>query len=141
MADNTAKFNLPIVPTMIHRPDVPRHMMHIKTAGRRITIHLNDAVIAQSASALQLIEIGHDVYDPVYYLPVADVQADIAANDKTTYCPLKGNTTYYDLAAASAGEYGRDIGWVYSAPLAFAAELAGHIAFDPARVTVISAPL
>lgn len=130
---------VPLVPGMIHRPGTPKHMMRIAPAGRRITVRLGDAVLAESAEALRLVEIGRDLYPPAYYLPRSDVVASLVKTDRSTHCPLKGDTTYFDLRTGD----GRvaDIAWEYSKPLPDAAGLAGHVAFDPARVTIVDAPL
>ncbi len=130
---------VPLVPGMIHRTDVPRHMMRISPAGRRIVAKLGDAVLADSVRALRVVEIGQDLYPPLYYLPAGDVVATFMPTDHTTHCPLKGDTAYHDV---QIGEHLiEELAWEYSKPLPQARELAGHIAFDPARVTIVDAPL
>ena len=136
MSDADPTLAVPLVPGMIHRPEAPRHMMRIKPAERRVRVRLGQRTLAESTRALRLIEIGRDVADPVLYLPLEDVVATLAESGRSTHCPLKGDTTYFDLADGTADA----IGWSYTRPLPFAAELAGHIAFDAARVTFESAP-
>lgn len=127
----------PLVPEMIHRPDAPGHMMRIKPAARLVRVRVGGATVAESRRALQVIEIGRDVADPVLYLPLEDVAATLVESERTTHCPLKGDTTYFDLADGAAD----GIGWSYTRPLPFAEALAGHIAFDASRATFESAPL
>lgn len=126
---------VPLVPDMIHRPEAPAHMMRVKPAGRRVTVRLGEDVLAVSDSALRVIEIGRDVYDPILYLPRADVSARLGEAARTTHCPLKGDTTYFDIASAP------EIAWSYTRPLPFADGLRDHVAFDPARVTIEEGPL
>ena len=127
---------VPLVPEMIHRPDAPGHMMRVRLAGRLVRVRVGGRTIAESRRALQLIEIGRDVADPVLYLPLEDVAATLVESGRTTHCPLKGDATYFDLADGAADE----IGWSYARPLPFAEALAGHVAFDASRATFESAP-
>ena len=137
MSDTDATLPVPLVPDMVHRPDAPGHMMRIKPLGRRLRVRLGDETIAETRRALTLIEIGRDVADPVLYVPRGDVVVDLVENARTTHCPLKGDTTYFDLASGAADE----ISWSYTRPLPFAEALTDHVAFDASRVTFESAPL
>ena len=129
---------VPLVPEMIHRPGEPSHMMRVKSAGRRVAVRFRGREIAASDRALRVMEIARDVYDPVLYLPLDDVSAPLAKTGRSTHCPLKGDTTYYDLADDPEGT---EIGWSYTRPLPIATVLEGYIAFDPARVSVEEGPL
>ena len=137
MSETSAILPIPLVPAMIHRPDAPAHMMRIKPAARLVRIRLGGTVIAESRRALLLVEIGRDVADPVFYLPREDVTAALVDGARTTHCPLKGDTSYFDLAGGAVAE----IAWSYTSPLPFAAELADHLAFDSSRTSVEIAPL
>ena len=143
----------PLVEGMIHRPDAPAHMMRLRPAGREVIVRLatrdgagkgagkgEGEEIARSRDAMVLIEIGRDVHDPAYYLPLADA-AGLVATDRTTHCPLKGDTTYYDLAPSDARGAVAEIAWSYADPLEWARDLRGLVAFDPARVGIETAPL
>ena len=129
---------VPLVPEMIHRPDAPTHMMRILPAGRRVTVRMDGRELAASDGALRVIEIGRDVHDPILYLPRADVSAPLEATAKSTHCPLKGDTTYYDLGGDPAAS---EIAWSYTRPLPFAVGLKDFVAFDPSRVSVEEGPL
>ena len=136
-----ATLETPLVGGMIHRPDRPAHMMRIKPLGREVTVRYGDEVIARSRRALMLIEIGSDVYDPAFYLPLDDVTADLVPMERSTHCPLKGDTTYYDLGATDARGTVEEFGWSYTEPLEWAADLRGMIAFDPSRARLDIAPI
>lgn len=114
----------------IHREDAPRHFMRIKPAGRRVRITRNGALVAESDKALRLTEVGHDIYDPVFYIPSSDVGADLVpVADKSTHCPLKGDACYFTLG-------GVEIAWSYDRPFAYGEQLKGHIAFVADEVSV-----
>ena len=136
-----AALETPLVSGMIHRPGTPAHMMRVRPAGRWVTVRLDDEVIARSRRVALLIEIGADVYDPAYYVPLDDVTADLVPTERSTHCPLKGDTTYYDLGPTGERGAVEGIGWSYTSPLEWAVELRGLIAFDPARVRIETAPL
>ncbi len=124
----------------ILNPGNPDHFMRLKPAAKRVTIRLGDTVLAESTNATRLLEAGRDLYDPVLYIPPADVAVPLQRLDKSTHCPLKGDAAYY-TASLPDGSRAEEIGWSYEVPLDFAAAMAGLIAFDPARVTVTEAPL
>jgi len=108
----------------------PDHPIDITPAGVRVVIKVDGRVIADSSSALVLREAS---YAPVFYIPRAD--ADMAALERSehaTYCPYKGDCSYFSIAAA--GERGNNAVWTYEAPYAAVASIAGHLAFYPDRV-------
>ena len=140
-----ATLNTPLVDGMIHRPDAPAHMMRVRPAGREVIVRLatgegGGREIARSRDAVIVQEIGRDVYDPAYYLPFADVRG-LVATDRTTHCPLKGDTTYYDLAPSGDADGVGEIAWSYTDPLEWAEALDTLVAFDPAKVSIETAPL
>lgn len=60
-------------------------------------------------------EVGFDVYDHVTYFPRADVDmAVLVPVDKTTHCPLKGDTEYFDIVVD--GERIPEAAWPTSTP-------------------------
>ena len=140
MNTQSPQASVPLVPEMIHRPDEPRHMMRVKPLDRPLRVQLGDQIVAESRRALQVIEIGRDVYDPVYYVPVDDVRADLQATEKSTHCPLKGDTTYYDVQARNTDQPLRNGAWAYTSPLPFANELKDHAAFDASSFSVTLMP-
>ena len=52
--------------------------------------------ILDSVRVQVMYELGHV---PVYYVPRHDLSQDhLTANDHSTYCPYKGDASYWDLA-------------------------------------------
>lgn len=115
----------------IHREDEPRHFMRLKPVPRRIRILKDSQVLADTEAALRLTEVGRDIYDPVFYIPEADIQVDLVPIiGKSTHCPLKGDASYF----AYTGD--EPIAWTYDRPLAATEALKGLIAFYPDQVVV-----
>jgi uncharacterized protein (DUF427 family) len=124
----------------IHNPDEPRHFMRIKPVKGRVRVLLDGQVLAESARALRVLEAGRDLYDPVLYLPAADLRVKLRAAEKRTFCPLKGHATYLDLVADDGQVEVPEIAWSYRETFDFAAALADLVAFDVARVAVEEHP-
>lgn len=129
-----------LAPETVHSPHDARHFMRLKPVAGRVRIVRDGTVLAESADALRLLEVGFDFYDPILYLPRADVTEALAPSEKSTHCPIKGDTTYYDLVDASGAVVQPAIAWQYAAPIAGAEALADRIAFDPSQVTVEERP-
>lgn len=131
----SAPTDVTLVKNAIHNPAEPRHFMRVVPAGEERTASVGDRVIARSSSALVVKEVGHDLYDHVTYFPRADVDADaLIGIDKTTHCPLKGDTEYFDVAVD--GERIPEAAWSYVDTIDVAAVLRDLVAFDSAKVTV-----
>lgn len=115
----------------IHNPAEPRHYMRIKPAKSHVRVMQGGRTLAETDRALRVIEVSRDLYDPVLYIPRADVSEALEiVPDKTSHCPLKGDASYL----AIAGE--EPIAWTYDRAFDFAAELKDHVAFYADRVTL-----
>lgn len=114
----------------IRNPDDPNHMMVIKSAPRRMRVFAGDTLLADSTSALRVMELGKSVYDPVIYFPQEDIVAPLEAVEKSTYCPIKGDASYVSLA-------GEEVGWVYEDPIQMTSQLKGHHAFWPSKTRLV----
>jgi len=125
-----------LVKNAIHNPDDARHFMRIKQPKAKVTASLNGKEIANSNNALKVQEAGFDLYDPVYYFPKADVLSDaLKSTDKTTHCPLKGDTEYFSIH--TEGSQLENAAWHYNQPYEWSEKLRDHIAFDQTKVQVI----
>lgn len=91
---------------------------------------LGGVEIARSTAALRVLETSHP---PVYYLPPADVVAGVlTASARSSYCEFKGMAAYCSVVAG--GRHEADAAWYYPQPSPGYEQLAGHIAFYPARM-------
>jgi uncharacterized protein (DUF427 family) len=107
----------------------PDHPITVTSSGDHVVVRSGDATIADSRSTLVLREAS---YPPVRYIPIADVdRSRLASSELTTYCPYKGEASYYSIPDV---ERGADAVWFYDDPYAAVAEIKGHVAFYPDRV-------
>ena len=109
------------------------HPITITPTDGRVTVRLGGRVVADSTRALTLQEAS---YPGVQYVPLEDVDsAVLEPNDTSTYCPYKGQASYYsirvgdDLAEAAV--------WTYTDPHDAVSQIKGHAAFYPDRVDAI----
>jgi uncharacterized protein (DUF427 family) len=110
----------------------PDHPITIEPAAERVVVRAAGRVVAESKSALRLREAS---YPPVYYVPLADVdQSLLRRSDTHTYCPFKGDASYYDIVAGD-GEVSNAV-WTYEQPYPAVAEIAAHVAFYPHLVEI-----
>lgn len=110
----------------------PDHPIAVTKNPDRVIVRVGDQVVADTTAALELRESN---YPPVQYIPLADVDgAALKETDTSTYCPYKGDASYYTLVTAG-GEL-PDVIWTYREPYEAVAEIAGHVAFYPNHVTI-----
>jgi uncharacterized protein (DUF427 family) len=108
----------------------PDHQITIASSGDHVVVRSGEATIADSRSTLVLREAG---YQAVRYIPLGDVdRSQLAASELTTYCPYKGDASYYSIAPDA--EHGTDAVWFYDDPYPAVAEIKGHVAFYSDRV-------
>jgi uncharacterized protein (DUF427 family) len=106
----------------------PDHPITIEPTATHVVVRSGGHTIADTTKALILREAG---YEPVYYIPLMDVdQAQLRPSSTTTYCPYKGDASYYSLANIA------DAMWTYTEPYPAVAAIAGHVAFYPDRVRI-----
>ena len=116
--------------------DSNAHHIEISPFGGRVRIRLAGSIVADSAHALMLEE---GSLPPVFYLPRGDVQMDhFTPSETRSHCPHKGDAVYFHAEAGGRRE--NDAAWSYEAPFPAAREIAGHLAFYPAKVEIETVP-
>ncbi|MEM8855808.1 MAG: DUF427 domain-containing protein [Pseudomonadota bacterium] len=103
----------------------PNHKILLDTGPDAVTVRHGDTLIAMTTTAVLLREDG---YPTRAYIPRGDVTATLAKTDKTTHCPFKGDTVYFNVVAD-----GTEVGngaWSYEAPYDEMADIKDHVAFD-----------
>jgi uncharacterized protein (DUF427 family) len=119
----------------------PDHPITIEKAGMRVLARVGTHVVADTTRALTLREAD---YPAVQYIPLDDVdQALLAPSATQTYCPYKGDASYYTitLPEGTLPEGGLpDAVWTYREPYDSVAPIAGHVAFYTDRVQVVTEP-
>ena len=112
------------------------HPITVEPTGT-LVVRVGDQVVADSRHALTLQE---STYPAVQYIPMADVdQGVLRRTDTATYCPFKGDASYYSVQT-QGGEVVEDVIWTYEKPYAAVAEIADHVAFYPDRAEVTVEP-
>ena len=110
----------------------PKHPITVEPASTRVTVRAGETPVAETTAALALQEAGYPV---VYYVPLADVRPEVLRlTDTTTYCPYKGDATYYSIVTPE-GEV-TDAVWTYITPYAAVSPIAGHVAFYANKVDI-----
>lgn len=124
-----------------HNPKDLRHYMRIKPVARRVKVIRDGVVLAESTRAVRVLEVGRDLYDPVFYLPIEDVSARLGRIERSSHCPIKGDAAYFDLLGDDGAVAVGSIAWSYETPIEMAAELKGRIAFYAEHVAFEDMPL
>ena len=123
----------------IQRPDEPRHFMVINPLPCPAAAELAGCQLAYSDEALKVQEVGHAIYAPVIYFPQQHVRMEyLTLSEKSTECPLKGVTEYYDIRLH--GKIYKHAAWIYKTVYEFDERLQllqGQMAFDTAAVQVL----
>ena len=110
----------------------PDHPITVEPTGKRVTVSIGGRVVADTKDALTLQEAG---YPAVQYVPLVDVDpAVLRPSDHETYCPFKGEASYYSLST-DEGELA-DVVWTYREPYEAVAEIKDHVAFYANRVDI-----
>jgi uncharacterized protein (DUF427 family) len=110
----------------------PQHPIAVEAATSRVVVTVGGMTVADTRSALTLREAD---YPAVYYIPREDAdQSLLERTDHHTYCPYKGEASYFSV---TAGERGTNAIWTYEAPYEAVAPIKDHLAFYPDRVDSI----
>ena len=122
---------MPDKPKKIPGPD---HPISIDANPSRVVVTVGGHVIADTRDALTLREAS---YPAVQYIPRRDVDmAALTRSEHTTYCPYKGDASYYSIPAG--GDRSLNAVWTYETPFEAVAQIKDHIAFYSDRVDEIS---
>ena len=106
----------------------PDHPITIEPVDGRVTVRVAGTLVADTTAALSLQEA---TYPAVLYIPRSDVQTShLAATDTESYCPYKGDASYFTVEAED-GSVVKDAIWSYEQPYPEVAQIAGHVAFYP----------
>ena len=108
---------------------VGAHRVSTHPTTQHVVVTLGGAVLADSRRAVALEESGLPTR---YYLPREDIRMELLTpSDTTSYCPFKGDATYFSAAGS------KDAFWVYEDPSEEdALPIAGLLAPWPGRVDV-----
>lgn len=114
----------------------PDHRITTEPAGVRVQVTFKGDVIADTRDAIRMDEgmEGSTVAPAVYYIPRKDVKMDrLARTDHHTYCPFKGEASYYSLTSGPENAV-----WSYEHPYDEMMAIKDLLAFYPDRVDSIA---
>lgn len=112
-------------------PRDPYHRCDAVRSDRHVVVRVGGQVVADSHQPVALFETG---LPPRFYLPPADVDAEVlVASDTVTSCPYKGTTSRY-FHVEVGGERHADLVWGYDDPLPEVAGIDGLLAFYNEKV-------
>jgi uncharacterized protein (DUF427 family) len=110
-----------------------KHPITVEPTERHVTVRVNGEVVAETDTALTLQEA---TYPAVQYIPIGDVnQSLLQRTDTATYCPFKGDASYYSVKTTT-GDVVDDAIWTYENPFPAVAAIAGHVAFYPDKAEI-----
>ena len=113
----------------------PEHRVDLLPETRRVRVTFAGQIVADTTTALRCEETGHE---PVHYIPEQDMRLELMRpTDHKTYCPFKGDCSYWTLEVDGGKQRSENAVWGYRAPYDEAKGLAGHYAFYPNRVDAI----
>lgn len=97
---------------------------------RRVLVELAGTIVADTVRAWRVLETSHP---PTYYVHPDDVSWDLVepAGMRGSFCEWKGQATYWTVQVGDVRVEGG--AWSYPAPTSTFSEIAGHLAFYPAR--------
>ena len=108
------------------------HPITVEPTGKHVTVRVNGELVADTDKALTLQE---STYPAVQYIPLGDVVQDrLTRSDTETYCPYKGDASYYNIV--TEGGTVDDAIWTYEKPYPAVGEIAGHVAFYPDKADI-----
>jgi uncharacterized protein (DUF427 family) len=111
----------------------PDHPISIEANPSRVLVTVGGRFIADTSDALTLCEAS---YPAVQYIPRRDVDmAALRRSEHTTYCPYKGDASYYSIPAG--GDRSVNAVWTYESPFEAMTQIKDYVAFYPDRVDEI----
>jgi uncharacterized protein (DUF427 family) len=115
----------------------PDHPITMERWPDHVVVRRGTVVVAETDRALALREASYPV---VLYVPLDDVdQRLLRPSDHHTYCPYKGEASYYDIVDGTGTDL-EDAVWYYDDPFPAVAPIAGHVAFYDDRVSIGTTP-
>lgn len=112
----------------------PDHPITMQKANSTWRVTFNNAVIAESEDVLLMQET---TYPVVAYFPRKDVKMNVLhATDHHTYCPYKGEASYFSLVTDGRSE--ENAVWSYQAPYPAVADIKDRLAFYATKVDKIA---
>jgi uncharacterized protein (DUF427 family) len=118
-------------PTLRGMNDLPEENVHdyprppaLEPVPQPLLVRLGGAVAAETTRGFRVLETHHA---PTYYIPRADVRAELRPARGRSLCEWKGQARYFDVICG--GVTAPRAAWSYEAPTPAFGAIAGHVAF------------
>ena len=116
----------------VAHPRDPFHRIDVLPSSRQVRLELDGQLLAVSSRPVLLFET---MLPTRYYLPRADVTAELVPSSTRTWCAYKGQASYF--SASVGGRLVPDIAWSYPDPEHDATRVRDLIAFFDERIDVV----
>jgi uncharacterized protein (DUF427 family) len=117
---------------IVGHPRDPFHRIDVLPSSRHVRLELDGQLLAESSRSHTLFET---MLPPRYYLPLADIRADVQPSPTRTYCAYKGQASYWSFDVG--GTVVPDLAWTYLEPLTDASNVKGLVALFDERVDLV----
>jgi uncharacterized protein (DUF427 family) len=116
----------------------PYHRVDVRRSSRHVQVLAGDTVVAESRAPVALAETGLPLR---WYLSPDDVLVPLEPTTTSTYCPYKGDASYWTMRLPDGRELS-DAVWAYPEPLPESTGIGGRVSFlhDDLRVLVDGQP-
>ena len=113
---------------MYGHPLDPYQRIDVRRTSRPVRIEVDGEVMAETTAARLLYETQLPTR---FYIPREDIGEELVPSPRRTYCPYKGEASYWSVAGLE------DIAWSYEQPRSDVAAVAGLVAFwDHHRIEI-----
>jgi uncharacterized protein (DUF427 family) len=112
-------------------PIDPFHRVDVRRSSRPVRIEVDGEVVAETTRARLVFETQLPTR---FYLPREDVRVALEPSSRRSYCPFKGEASYWSLDAG--GRRRENLGWTYEQPRPEVGPIAGLVAFWDEQVDV-----
>jgi uncharacterized protein (DUF427 family) len=109
----------------------PFHRVDVRRSSRPVRIEVDGEIVAETTRARLLFETQLPTR---FYVPREDVRVALEASPRRTFCPFKGEASYWSLDAG--GRRRENVGWTYVEPRPEVRAIAGLVAFWDEQVDV-----
>ena len=102
----------------------------VERTTKRLRVEFAGELVADTQGGMRVLETS---YPPVYYIPQADIRADLLSQgSRHTFCEFKGLASYWTLRVGDMVSV--DAAWSYERPSPGYEAIRGHLAFYVGRM-------
>lgn len=112
-----------------------KYSIKLSPYAAKVEVYKNSTLLASSINTVCLYE---SVYEPTIYFPRKDLNFEVMeASNLVTFCPFKGNASYWNYLDRRSNLEAKNICWAYLDPIAESKGIKEHFAFFPNQITMM----